>query len=88
MLLTAFVYKVALIATVETRGRENAQVRNSVAGKRQTDTQELVLKLKERYNDEVTFHTVSACHYGEPTPAMLAQSADPTQETVSEENLG
>ena len=43
--------------------------------------------LKDRYEDAVTFHTVSACHYGEPTAAMLSQSADPTQETVSEEDM-
>ncbi|CBY31489.1 unnamed protein product [Oikopleura dioica] len=73
MLLTAFVYKVALIATVETRGRENAQ--------------QLMKAIKDRYEDAVTFHTISACHYGEPTAAMLSQSADPTQETVSEEDL-
>jgi len=53
ILLTAFVYKVALVCTVETRGVENAKnIRQS---------------MEERYDKDLTWHTVSAALYGEET---------------------
>jgi len=53
ILLTAFVYKVALVCTVETRGVENAkQIRQS---------------MEERYDKDLTWHTVSAALYGDET---------------------
>ena len=49
ILLTAFVYKVALICTMETRGADHAGLIKS--------------KLEEKYQKDLTWHTVSAHHY-------------------------
>jgi len=70
ILLTAFVYKVALVCTVETRGNENAKVIRSC--------------LEQRYEKDLTWHTVSAAHYGDPAPEMVHQSSDPNQVAFEE----
>lgn len=65
ILLTAFVYKVALVCTIETRGNQNSR--------------EIRASLEKRYEKDLTWHTVSAAYYGEPTTEMTQQSSDPNQ---------
>jgi len=49
ILLTAFVYKAALVCTVETRGMDHANV--------------IQTKLYEKYSKDLTWHTVTARQY-------------------------
>ena len=49
ILLTAFVYKVALICTVETRGADHAELIKS--------------RLEDKYKKDLTWHTAAAHHY-------------------------
>ena len=49
ILLTAFVYKVALICTVETRGGDHAELIKS--------------RLEDKYKKDLTWHTAAAHHY-------------------------
>jgi len=63
ILLTAFVYKVALICTIETRCDKHATLIHE--------------KLEEKYKKDLTWHTVSAQYYGDPDPELLQQSSDP-----------
>ena len=63
ILLTAFVYKVALICTIETRCDKHATLIHE--------------KLEEKYKKDLTWHTVSAQYYGVPDPELLEQSSDP-----------
>jgi len=63
ILLTAFVYKVALICTIETRCDKHATTIHE--------------KLEEKYKKDLTWHTVSAQYYGDPDPELLNQSSDP-----------
>ena len=63
ILLTAFVYKVALICTIETRCDKHATLIHE--------------KLEEKYKKDLTWHTVSAQYYGEPDPELVNQSSDP-----------
>ena len=51
ILLTAFVYKVALVCTIECRSDEHATMIHE--------------KLEERYKKDLTWHTVSAEYYGD-----------------------